>query len=313
MAEIGVDISKAKSILDAGELVAIPTETVYGLAGNSFDPEAIIKIFEVKNRPRFDPLISHIDSIDKLLKLTTSINPVVEEIINKFWPGPLTLLMEKRPEVPELLTSGLPTVAVRWPRHPLIRSLLNVIDYPLAAPSANPFGYISPTTAVHVNDQLGDKIEYILDGGDSDIGLESTIIEIKEKIRIHRAGVITEADLQPFGEVEVMQSTDRPQAPGQLSSHYSPRKKVFIGDLDQLAQGFPSDEVGILSFQKPYNARLNLILTPSGDLHEAAKNLFGYLRQLDSSDVTVILTERCPDSGIGVAINDRLTRASIKA
>ncbi|CAE7275561.1 ywlC [Symbiodinium microadriaticum] len=313
MAEIGTDISKAKSILDRGGLVAIPTETVYGLAGNALNEESLIRIFEVKQRPKFDPLIAHIDSDQKLELLTGHLPETFKRITDSYWPGPLTILCHKKPGVPDLLTSGLPTVAIRMPDHPLSLSLLKTLEYPLAAPSANPFGYISPTTAEHVNDQLGGNIDYILDGGPTRVGIESTIIGYDGDIIIHRQGKITNEDLEQFGVIHHVTEKSQPVAPGQLKSHYAPKKRVILGDLDMLVSQHIDQNLGVLSFQKNYhNVSLNYVLSPSGDLHESARNLFKYLRLLDQSSVDLILVERCPSEGIGIAINDRLTRASIK-
>jgi L-threonylcarbamoyladenylate synthase len=197
MAQIETDIEKAKALLESGELVAIPTETVYGLAGNALNPDAVAKIFSVKNRPSFDPLIIHTDSLEKVRKFTLDIPAPLDRLAAHFWPGPLTLLLPKKPIVPDLVTSGLDTVAVRIPQHTLTLSLLEALDFPLAAPSANPFGYISPTTAAHVQDQLGDKIPYILDGGPSQVGLESTIVGLENgEVVVYRLGGLEVAAIE---------------------------------------------------------------------------------------------------------------------
>jgi L-threonylcarbamoyladenylate synthase len=189
MAEIGRDIEKAKSLLMQGDLVAIPTETVYGLAGNALDPEAVALIFETKNRPSFDPLILHTSSIGRVEDFVSSFPEKLKILAESFWPGPLTLLLPRKSVVPDLVTSGLDRVAVRVPKHPLTLALLESLDFPLAAPSANPFGYISPTRPEHVEAQLGEKIPYILDGEACDVGLESTIVGLEEdEIVIYRLG-----------------------------------------------------------------------------------------------------------------------------
>ncbi len=313
MAEIGTDISKAKEILESGELVAIPTETVYGLAGNAFNETALTKIFVTKNRPKFDPLIAHIDSESKLNELTNKISPLSRILTQNFWPGPLTILFEKNPEVPDLLTSGLDTVAVRKPSHPMTLELISQLDFPLAAPSANPFGYVSPTTAQHVQDQLGEKITYILDGGPCEVGLESTIVQADEKITVHRIGGIPAEQLEKYGTVQMKESTDNPTAPGQLSSHYSPGVRLIQGDVELLRTQFPNQNIGIISFSRNYsNVKQLRILSPKADLSEAARNLFRVMREMDQQDIDIVLAEIFPEHGLGLAINDRLKRASIK-
>ncbi len=229
MAQIGTDVAAAKALLEAGNVVGIPTETVYGLAGNALDPDAVLTIFRVKNRPSFDPLIVHTDAISKLDHFVTHIPEPVRRLAEAFWPGPLTLLFPKRDLIPDLVTAGLPAVAIRIPRHPLTLSLLRSLDFPLAAPSANPFGYISPTTAQHVADQLGNQVPYILDGGSADIGLESTIIGVENnQLTVFRLGGMALEQIEAVaGPVAVRtHSTSNPAAPGMLSSHYAPRKPL---------------------------------------------------------------------------------------
>ncbi|MCH7408864.1 threonylcarbamoyl-AMP synthase [Belliella sp. DSM 111904] len=320
MADIGVDIQKAKAILASGELVGLPTETVYGLAGNGFDEDAVAKIFEVKNRPNFDPLILHASSVDRVEGFVTHIPAQLKLLADAFWPGPLTLLLPRKSNVPELVTSGLDTVAVRIPSHPLTRALLASLDFPLAAPSANPFGYISPTLASHVNDQLGEKITYVLDGGQCDVGLESTIVGLEaEEITIFRLGGLDIASIeQVVGAVKVMaHSSSNPKAPGQLKSHYAPSKPFVIGNIDELVATYreKGEKFAILTYQKDFPEvpdSNKVILSPGGDLREAAKKLFAGMRILDSVDVSVILAELLPEEGLGRAINDRLKRASVK-
>jgi L-threonylcarbamoyladenylate synthase len=231
------------------------------------------------------------------------------------WPGPLTLLLKKKSIIPDLVTSGLQTVAIRCPNHPLTHELLLSLDFPLAAPSANPFGYVSPTTAGHVNDQLGTKIKYILDGGPSTVGLESTIVGFgEERPVVHRLGGLSIENLEEIvGPVSVaLHSTSNPTAPGQLMTHYAPGKKVFTVDLDKALGLINLDRVAILSFQKDHKAPYQFVLSPAGNIHEAARNFFGALRELDKTPVDLILAEFVPDEGIGRAINDRLRRASAK-
>jgi L-threonylcarbamoyladenylate synthase len=313
MAEIGSDIEKAITLLKAGELVAIPTETVYGLAGNALDVAVVAKIFEAKGRPRFDPLIVHVADMKSLGNYVVEIPDVARRLIKKFWPGPLTLLLKKKSVIPDLVTAGLDTVAVRSPNHPFTKRLLESLPFPLAAPSANPFGYVSPTRAEHVNEQLGIKIKYILDGGPASIGIESTIVGFDSSIPIiHRLGGISQEEIESeIGSVVVNTiSTSDPKAPGQLQSHYAPGKKLILGDLDDLTKRFNKEHTGILSFQKDYAAPFQFVLSSSGNMAEAAQNLFLALRTLDRVPVDVILAESVPDVGLGRAINDRLRRAA---
>ncbi len=316
MAEIGDDIQKAKKILTNSGLVSIPTETVYGLAANAFDTDAVLKIFSTKNRPTFDPLIVHTDSIVKIESFTKTIPVKALALAEKFWPGALTLLLEKTPQIQDIVTSGLPKVAVRIPNHPLSLDLLSQLDFPLAAPSANPFGYVSPTTAKHVDDQLGDKISYILNGGDCSIGIESTIVGFEdEEAIVYRLGGLSIDDIEKtIGNVKIMShSTSHPESPGQLKSHYAPKKKIVVGNISDLLSLYDDSQVGILSFQKQYPkvAKENQIqLSTKGSINEAAKNLFGALRKFDLMPVDIVLTELVPNEGLGLAINDRLKRAA---
>ena len=320
MADIGNDIARAKELLEAGELVALPTETVYGLAGNALNIDAVTKIFETKNRPSFDPLIVHTGSIEQISRYTEPIHEKLQRLADQFWPGPLTLLIKKKPIIPDLVTSGLNTVAVRVPKHSLALKLLNSLDFPLAAPSANPFGYISPTQASHVQDQLGDKVPYILDGGSCKVGLESTIVGIEEgQLIIYRLGGIEVSAIEKLvGKVLILpQSSSDPQSPGMLKSHYAPRKPFVLGDLDELIKKYAAANIpfGILSFDKDFGllkGSEQFVLSKKGDFREAAKNLFAGMRYLDQADVSVILAEELPEEHLGKAINDRLRRAAAK-
>lgn len=313
MAEIGKDINKAKQLLEQGQLVAIPTETVYGLAGNALDAGAVTGIFRTKNRPQFDPLIVHVPSLEKVNLYTENIPEKAGDLARAFWPGPVTLLLEKKNIIPDLVTAGLSTVGIRCPDHPLTSSLLHSLDFPLAAPSANPFGYVSPTTPRHVNDQLGDKIPYILDGGPCRVGIESTIVGFDNAMGIvYRSGGLKLEDIEKaIGKVRLQLNTSsNPKSPGQLRSHYAPAKKMIVGELEELIQEFRSQPVGILSFQKDFQLPHQYILSPSGDLEEAARQFFSALRTFDSWPIDLILAEYVPDTGLGKAINDRLRRAS---
>ena len=316
MAEIGKDIKKATELLKAGELVAIPTETVYGLAGNALNPIAIAKIFTVKNRPSFDPLIIHVNSLERATDCVSEIPDIAKKLIDRFWPGPLTLLLKKSKQIPDLVTAGMDTVGIRCPNHPLSLSLLAQLDFPLAAPSANPFGYVSPTTPSHVNEQLGNKIQYILDGGNCEIGIESTVLGFeKDKPVIYRFGGLSQEKIEAvIGKVSSKtQSTSNPKAPGQLISHYAPAKRVILGNLTELVKTYSAQVSGILAFQKPVtgvNPGHQLVLSPAGNLEEAAQNLFSSLRELDKMKIDLILAEEVPNVGLGKAINDRLRRAA---
>lgn len=313
---IGTDIHIAKSFLERGELVAIPTETVYGLAGNALDEKAVAKIFAVKNRPTFDPLIVHTYSTDKIHEFVDEFPPKAQRLAEHFWAGAMTLLLPKKAIIPDLVTAGLPTVAVRIPKHPLALRLLESLSFPVAAPSANPFGYISPTTAQHVAAQLGDKIPYILDGGNCNVGIESTIIGFEdEKVIIYRLGGISvEAIEQVVGKVIVKShSTSNPNAPGRLESHYAPKKPLYLDE--EILEKFTPEEIGVLSFSEylPCIPQANqCILSLRKDYLEAAQNLFSMMRKLDAMPVKVIFAKLLPEESLGRAINDRLRRASVK-
>ena len=311
--DVGNDIQLAASLLKKGELVAIPTETVYGLAGNALDSEAVLKIYEAKKRPRFNPLIIHLPGFEMLSKYTENIPPDAELLVNHFSPGPISFLLPKRSIVPDIVTAGSDKVVVRIPDHPLTLSLLRMLDFPLAAPSANIFGYVSPVSAAHVLEGLGGKIPYILDGGASAIGLESTIVGFDNgEIIIHRLGGITVEDIRKvIGREPRLYLTHKlPQTPGQLISHYAPATELQIGEIEELMQQNRNRKVAVISFVRKYpGATRNFILSPSGNLHEAASNLFSALREIDSLGMDIILAEKFPDEGIGKAINDRLQRA----
>lgn len=323
MAKISTDIEEAIRLLQAGELVALPTETVYGLAANAFNADAVLKIFAAKNRPHFNPLILHVGNIEQLKNLVEDFSAIAKEILAKYSPGPITLLLKKKSIVSDLVTAGSEFVAVRIPNHPLTLDLLNRIDFPLAAPSANPFGYVSPTKASHVEQQLGDKLELILDGGECQVGIESTILGFETgefgsgQIIIHRLGNITPEQLkQDFPNWEVIIANDgkeRPIAPGQLKSHYAPAKTCYWGNIEKLAKQYVNIKIGAIMFQAKTNLFAEdkqIVLAPDGKLETAAKNLFAALREIENLDCDIVLLEEMPHQGIGLAINDRLKRAS---
>lgn len=315
LTQLGQDISLAAELLTAGELVAIPTETVYGLAANALDPDAVVKIFEVKNRPRFDPLIVHLVDFADAWKYAAAIPDWAQKLASRFMPGPLTIVLPKLGIIPDIVTSGLGTVALRVPSHSMTHELLSQLKFPLAAPSANPFGYVSPVTAQHVLDQLNEKIPYILDGGPASIGVESTIVgESNGKPVIMRYGGVSLEEIHGvIGEVDIMLSSSDPLAPGQLESHYAPKQKLFF-DSDFFIDEYDLDSVRTIRFSThlegvPYEQQR--ILSPAGDLAEAARNLFSAMRELDGEEsAIVIFAERFPDEGLGRAINDRLQRAA---
>jgi L-threonylcarbamoyladenylate synthase len=308
-----LNIKLAKKLLEQGDVIAIPTETVYGLAGNALNDEAVLKIFKVKNRPNFDPLIIHTNSVEKVKQNVSDFPPMAQQLADAFWPGPLTLLLPKIAQISDLVTSGLDRVGVRIPNHPLTLALLADLDFPLAAPSANPFGYISPTTAQHVATQLGGKIPYILDGGNCTIGIESTIIGFDEgQPVVYRLGGIAVEDIEKvIGKVVVRtHSTSNPKAPGMLKSHYSPRKPLSLKVPLMLSE---NHNCGYLGFQTPHlqiATKNQRILSNTANYDEAAKNLFAYLRQLDELEIDNIYAELLPEEGLGRAINDRLRRAA---
>jgi L-threonylcarbamoyladenylate synthase len=320
MARTGKDIDLAKSFLEKGVLVGIPTETVYGLAGNALNPESVALIFETKNRPAFDPLILHTSSLDRVEEFVSDFPGKLKILAENFWPGPLTLLLPRKPVVPDLVTSGLDRVAVRVPKHPLTLTLLERLKFPLAAPSANPFGYISPTSAAHVNAQLGEKIPYILDGGPCEVGLESTIVGIEgDEIVIYRLGGLEIAEIEKIvGPVKLKDhSSSNPQAPGLLESHYAPRQPFILGNLNVLIKENleKGTDFAVLSFSEFFpeiSPKNQIALSFNRNLHEAAKNLFAAMRNLDEGNTRLILAELLPEEGLGRAINDRLRRAAAK-
>ncbi|MCF8239374.1 MAG: threonylcarbamoyl-AMP synthase [Saprospiraceae bacterium] len=308
---IGNDLDQASHWLRKGELVAIPTETVYGLAGNALDEKAVVKIFETKQRPLYNPLIIHVADAAQARSLVLDWDAQVQALMDTFWPGPLTLLLDRSPAVPDLVCAGLSRVALRMPDHPLTLDLIKACDFPLAAPSANLFGRISPTTADHVRSQLDQRIPYILDGGPCRVGVESTIIgREQDEWKVYRIGGITLADLRPIlGSIGIVAPSNRPDAPGMLPWHYAPRTTLTIGEpLD--SQG---DRIGWLRFSSlgpGVPGERQFVLAPDGDLYTAARRLYAGLHELDALGLDHLIAEPVPDQGIGRAINDRLRRAA---
>jgi L-threonylcarbamoyladenylate synthase len=308
-----VDIGIAMDFLDRGLPVAVPTETVYGLAANALNPEAVLQLFLIKNRPSFDPLIVHCSSEEEVKKYVKDIPKWAVPLMKEFWPGPLTILFEKNKYIPDIVTSGLSKVAIRVPAHPLLQELLELVKFPLAAPSANPFGYVSPTTAGHVLDQLNGKIPCVLDGGACKVGVESTIIGEEDKeLVIYRHGGVTQEAIEACLRVQVRSSSEKVVAPGMLKSHYAPSKPLVIGR--KKAYRFEPEHTGFIGFgtgMRMLPAENQFILSKHRDLAEAAMNLFKAIRSLDANpNVKVIVADEIPDHGLGKAINDRLGRAS---
>lgn len=311
---IGKDIQYASELLRKGSLVAIPTETVYGLAGNALDTEAVISIYEAKGRPRFNPLIIHVPSLEAAAPYVKEIPEAIVKIADRFSPGPISFLLPRTDLVPDIITAGSDRVVLRIPAHPMALELLRGLDFPLAAPSANPFGYVSPVTAQHVYDGLQGRIPYILDGGICTVGVESTIVGLEEgELVVYRVGGISAKQLEEVTGMATRYSLlhAKPDTPGQLKSHYAPGKKLTVGDPDHLINANPTSKVAVISFSKHYpNAFINKILSLNGDLHEAAAGLFAAMRELDASGADLIAAEVFPAEGIGLAINDRLGRAT---
>jgi len=309
-------IQQAAEIIKRGGIVAFPTETVYGLGADAFNPLAVARIFEAKRRPYFDPLIVHVASHGDPAKLVIDIPSDAKKLMERFWPGPLTVALLKREEVPDIVTAGLPSVAIRMPKHEMALSLIEQADCPIAAPSANPFGYLSPTTAEHVRDQLGDQIDFILNGGTCEVGVESTIVSFsKGKPRLLRPGGVELEEIESIiGKVEVIPIEEgRPSAPGMLPRHYAPRTPIILNWNDKNLDIYKNKKIGLLAFREPRN---NLkfskveVLSKKGDIREAAANLFAAIRRLDALNLDLIVAESIPEIGLGRAIMDRLRRAS---
>ena len=305
-------LDRAAALLRGGAVVAFPTETVYGLGASAFDARAVARVFEIKARPAFDPLIVHVADEAMLARVAEDIPPDARALIERFWPGPLTLVVRKRPEIPDLVTAGLGTVAVRMPAHPVARALIERAGLPLAAPSANPFGYLSPTRAEHVARMLGERVDLILDAGSAEHGVESTIVMIEPRPVLLRHGAIAAADIEAvIGRLERELSDEhKPLAPGRLPQHYAPHTPVRVVDtLARVPQSERAD-AALLAFRAPAPGyRAVRVLSSSGDLREAAAHLFEYLHELDALGVARIDAERVPHEGIGIAIMDRLARA----
>jgi L-threonylcarbamoyladenylate synthase len=307
-------------LLREGEVIGVPTETVYGLAGNALNEFSVRKIFEVKGRPLIDPLIVHFSCI-KDAEAHVEFNDRARALAAKFWPGPLTLILPKKSSISDLVTAGLPSAAVRVPSHPIFRKLLQRIDFPLAAPSANPFGYVSPTLATHVYETLGNRILAVLDGGACDHGVESTIVDLRDPAapKILRPGPISaeELGIQPTNTCAsniAKTNTSAQAAPGMLTQHYSPKTPITLFDAGTQAQSLSPKEAIIYNTKPndPIATANTFWLSENGELAEIAHNLFMLIQKLDAANYTCLHIERARNEGIGVAINDRLSRAAAK-
>ena len=311
-------VSRAVELLRQGEAVALPTETVYGLAADARREDAVLKIFQAKARPRFDPLIVHLpdeNAVESVAWIDDSVRPYFEQLHKHFWPGPLTFIFPRRTVIPDLVTSGLKTVAVRLSAHPVLSEIVQKFRGPLAAPSANRFGRISPTTAAHVQEELDGLIPLIVDAGPTIHGLESTIIALRNRrIDILRRGPVTQEQLAEFGEVALVGASLHPEAPGQLPSHYAPNTPLTLLDDPATFVCPTGKRCGLLAWKRPERDQFAEVrrLSKRQDLVEAATNLFRLLRELDGQGLDLIVAEKVPDEGLGAAINDRLQRAAVK-
>jgi len=311
----GPSIKKAAALIRAGGVVAFPTETVYGLGADGLNPEACARIFEIKGRPRFDPLILHECSVARARRLFSKVPAAAEKLMRKFWPGPLTLVLPKARAVPDIVTSGLSTVAVRVPANRFALALIKASGRPIAAPSANTFGRLSPTTAAHVKKQLGDKPDLILDGGKTPIGVESTIITFEggRPLLLRPGGLPVEEIEKTAGPVSLKAGTaGKPAAPGCLKKHYAPKARLRLIAPGQAVT--PSRRAAYLAFSRRPAGKWAAVkvLSRSGDLREAAAGLFGALHRLENSGAVTIYAEKVPPHGLGRAIMDRLRRAAAK-
>lgn len=304
------NIEIAAKYIQEGKLVAFPTETVYGLGANALNPLAVAKIFELKERPSFDPLIIHIANINQLEKLVSSIDERVYKLAQKFWPGPLTMVLPKSNIVPDIVTAGLPTVGIRMPANEMALELIRKSDCPIAAPSANKFGRISPTTAAHVKKQLP-NVDFILDGGKTTVGIESTIIKLTEYgFQILRNGIITQEELETIVPFDGNTKIEKLSAPGMLKSHYSPKKMFLIADNALL--NIDKSKAGFISFSGELENGYRKIIRVSErkDLKDYAVNMFEAMHSFeDDKDIEIIIAEPVAKTGIGKAIMDRLIKA----
>jgi L-threonylcarbamoyladenylate synthase len=306
------ELNLAAAFIRQGKLVAFPTDTVYGLGANGLDPLAVARIYELKERPAFNPLILHVANLESIKELTLSFDQRVFALAEKFWPGPLTILFQKSKLVPDIVTAGLSTVGIRIPNHSVALELIKRAGCPIAAPSANKFGRLSPTSAHHVRKQLP-NLDFVLDGGNTTVGIESTIIALREKgVEIIRPGSITVEELCKVVPMAGVQAPhDKIIAPGMLKSHYSPNKPFYIIG-ESLPENLPTGNAGLIAYNFPKNPEFKKVVQPSasGDLKEYAIKLFATIHEFEDSDVDFIVAEPVPELGIGVAIMDRLRKAA---
>jgi L-threonylcarbamoyladenylate synthase len=317
MIQISKDLDLAKNLLENDEVVAIPTETVYGLAGNIFSEKAIKKIFETKKRPFFNPLIVHVHSLACLETICSEIPLKAKLLANNFWPGPLTLVLKKQNSISDLVTGGKDTVAVRIPNHLLTLELLSKLDFPLAAPSANPFGSISPTTAEHVANYFSNTLPLVLDGGNCENGIESTIIGFEnEEPILYRLGAISREEIESvIGSILLKNKNENaPEAPGMLTRHYAPlTKTILVNDVKKEIEKYPTKRIGLLLFNNVTIDRDDVvieILSKKGSLKEATANLYAAMHRLDTQNLDLIIAQKFPEIDLGNSINDRLERAT---
>ena len=308
------NIQRAVNELRSGSLVAFPTETVYGLGADGFNKIAVSKIFEAKERPSFNPLILHISSIEMLNSVADYSSNKINLLIDKFWPGPLTLILKKKDIGPYIVTAGLDTVAVRMPKSNIALELINQLGNPIAAPSANTFSKLSPTKAEHVAKQLGKKVNIILDGGSCDVGVESTIVEVTDESQfLLRPGGITKEEIESIiGNLQIkIGEANLPNSPGQLHIHYAPNIPLQFYD-EEIVSSTNNKKLGGIFFSEIKNDeyfRVTKVLSPDGDFREAASNLFAYLHEFENFDLDMIIVEPIEKKGLGIAIMDRLTKA----
>lgn len=317
--EVVRSVKKAKEVLEADELVGIPTETVYGLAANAFSEKAVQKVFSLKQRPSFNPLIVHIASAAVLDSVAHNIPPLALKLAAEFWPGPLTLLLEKNSIVPDCVTAGSKLVAVRVPNHSLTLSLLEQLSFPLAAPSANPFMSVSPTRAKHVKNYFDGKLSLVLDGGSCEQGIESTIIGFdNNQAVLYREGSCEISNIEKItGKLLLKKSySSAPEAPGMLNKHYSPKTPFIVtSNYRKILLKNSDKKIAVLTFNPVESEFENVIyrfLTKNFSLKDAAKHLYATLIDLDAMNLELIIAVYVPNKGVGSTINDRLDRASLR-
>jgi len=314
------DLRLAIDLLIDGKLVAIPTETVYGLAANAFNELAVAKIYQAKNRPQFNPLILHSNSLARFKSWGIELPKEAIRLAEKFSPGPITFVVPKSNLIPDLVTAGHNSVAIRIPNHPLTLALLSELSFPVAAPSANKSGSISPTQATDVEEQFRNEIAAVLDGGTCNIGLESTIISFMENHpKLLRLGGLSLEEIEEVLGKSLdrtnLINNDNPEAPGMLSRHYAPTTPLYLGESSALLTKAKYSEMVYIGFNQSHNhipLGNQILLSKTGDYAEAAKNLFGALRQADKMQQKLIIANLLPEENLGRAINDRLRRAAVK-